>query len=143
LLDALPLTPSGKVDWRALPPPSRQVAPDGAPRSPLEETIARAWGEALGHPEVGVHAHFFDDLGGSSLTAVRASSRLRELLGRDMPITHLFEHPTVHALARRLSAEVEARDAAPQSGPSKHQERAEARRQVLQRRGGKGTRGNG
>ncbi|NPC81122.1 amino acid adenylation domain-containing protein, partial [Pyxidicoccus fallax] len=129
-LEALPLLASGKVDARALPPPTRTAAPDGAPRTPLEETIARAWAEALGHTSVGVHAHFFDDLGGSSLGAVRACSRLREALGRDVPITHFFEHPTVHALARRLSAE-----AKPEPDDVKHQERAEARRQVLQRRG--------
>ncbi|WP_164014463.1 non-ribosomal peptide synthetase [Pyxidicoccus trucidator] len=136
-LDALPLLASGKVDARALPPPARTAAPDGAPRTPLEETIARAWAEALGHPSVGVHAHFFDDLGGSSLAAVRACSRLRESLGRDVPITHFFEHPTVHALARRLSAEAQ-----PAAEDAKHQERAEARRQVLQRRG-RNTRGHG
>ncbi|QSQ28089.1 amino acid adenylation domain-containing protein [Pyxidicoccus parkwayensis] len=136
-LSALPLLPSGKVDSRALPPPARATAPDGAPRTPLEESIARAWAEALGHPSVGVHAHFFDDLGGSSLAAVRACARLRESLGKDIPITHFFEHPTVHALARRLSAE--AQPAAVEG--AKHQERAEARRQVLQRRG-RNTRGH-
>jgi amino acid adenylation domain-containing protein len=136
-LDTLPLMASGKVDARALPPPARTAAPDGAPRTPLEETVARAWAEALGHPSVGVHAHFFDDLGGSSLAAVRACSRLREALGRDVPITHFFEHPTVHALARRLSAESK-----PEAEDAKHQERAEARKQVLQRRG-RNTRGHG
>jgi hypothetical protein len=67
---------------------------------------------------------------------VRACSRLRESLGRDVPITHFFEHPTVHTLARRLSAE-----AKPETEGVKHQERAEARRQVLQRRG-RNTRGH-
>ncbi|MFP2934365.1 acyl carrier protein, partial [Pyxidicoccus sp. 3LG] len=103
----------------------------------LEESIARVWAEALGHPSVGVHSHFFDDLGGSSLSAVRACSRLRESLGRDIPITHFFEHPTVHALARRLSSEVK-----PEAEDAKHQERAEARKQALQRRG-RNTRGHG
>jgi amino acid adenylation domain-containing protein len=136
-LDALPLLASGKVDARALPPPARTAAPDGAPRTPLEETLARVWAETLGHTSVGVHAHFFDDLGGSSLAAVRACSRLRETLGRDVPITHFFEHPTVHALARRLTAEAQ-----PGTESAKHQERAEARRQALQRRG-RNTRGHG
>jgi amino acid adenylation domain-containing protein len=136
-LEALPLTSGGKVDRRALPPPSRTVSAEGAPRTPLEDTIAKAWAEALGLPAVDVHAHFFDDLGGSSLGAVRACSRLRESLGRDVPITHFFEHPTVHALARRLSAESE-----PAAGDVRHQERAEARRQLLQRRG-RNPRGHG
>ncbi|HZI11502.1 MAG TPA: amino acid adenylation domain-containing protein [Myxococcus sp.] len=136
-LEALPLSAAGKVDARALPPPARTAAPDGAPRTPLEETVARAWAEALGLPQVGVHAHFFDDLGGSSLGAVRACARLREALGRDVPITHFFEHPTVHALARRLTSEAQ-----PEAQDGKHQERAEARKQALQRRG-RNTRGHG
>ncbi|MFP2913205.1 acyl carrier protein, partial [Pyxidicoccus sp. 3LFB2] len=101
--------------------------------------IARAWAEALGLPAVDVHAHFFDDLGGSSLGAVRASSRLREALAQDIPITHFFEHPTVHALARRLSSEAKPEAEA----DVKHQDRAEARRQALQRRGGRNPRGHG
>ncbi|AGC45222.1 non-ribosomal peptide synthetase [Myxococcus stipitatus DSM 14675] len=133
-LEALPLLSSGKVDVRALPPPMRMAPAEGAPRTPLEEALSRAWAETLGFPAVGVHSHFFDDLGGSSLAAVRACARIRESLGRDVPITHFFEHPTVHALARRLSS-----DSEPGTQAVKHQERAEARRQVLQRRGGRNT----
>ncbi|QDF05535.1 non-ribosomal peptide synthetase [Myxococcus xanthus] len=130
-VEALPLLATGKVDVRALPRPSLAVSPAGKPRTPLEETVARAWAEALGLPAVDVHAHFFDDLGGSSLSAVRACSRLGAALGQEVPITHFFEHPTVHELARRL--QVEAR---PESASDvKHQSRAEARRQALQRRG--------
>ncbi|NTX16598.1 amino acid adenylation domain-containing protein [Myxococcus sp. CA056] len=133
-LEALPLLSSGKVDTRALPAPTRAAPSEGAPRTPLEQTLVQAWAETLGYPTVSVHAHFFDDLGGSSLSAVRACARLREVLGRDVPVTHFFEHPTVHALARRLSSESE-----PGTQTVKHQERAEARRQALQRRGGRNT----
>ncbi|MFY0579913.1 beta-ketoacyl synthase N-terminal-like domain-containing protein [Cystobacter fuscus] len=59
-------------------------------------------GRALGHDGVGLYEHFFDDLGGSSLTVVRARALLRDELKQDVPITHFFEHPTVHALARSL-----------------------------------------
>ncbi len=131
-VEALPLLASGKVDVRALPRPSLAVSPEGKPRSPLEDAAARAWAEALGLPAVDVHAHFFDDLGGSSLSVVRACSLLREALKQDVPITHFFEHPTVHELARRLQAE--ARPPEP-AADVKHQTRAEARRQALQRRG--------
>ncbi|WP_426752409.1 amino acid adenylation domain-containing protein [Myxococcus sp. Y35] len=130
-VEALPLLATGKVDVRALPRPSLTVSTEGKPRTSLEEVAARAWAEALGLPEVDVHAHFFDDLGGSSLSAVRACSRLREALGQDVPITHFFEHPTVHELARRLQAEARPEPAS----DVKHQSRAEARRHALQRRG--------
>ncbi|WP_410478078.1 phosphopantetheine-binding protein [Myxococcus sp. MxC21-1] len=130
-VEALPLLATGKVDVRALPRPSLVVSSAGKPRTPLEETVARAWAEALGLPAVDVHAHFFDDLGGSSLSAVRACSRLGEALGQDVPITHFFEHPTIHELARRLQVEARPEPAS----DVKHQSRAEARRQALQRRG--------
>ncbi|WP_338866517.1 amino acid adenylation domain-containing protein [Myxococcus stipitatus] len=133
-LDALPISSSGKVDARALPPPVRTASSEGGPRTPLEETLARVWAESLGFPSVGVHAHFFDELGGSSLSAVRVCARLRDVLGRDVPVTHFFEHPTIHALARRLSSESE-----PTPRTAKHHERAEARRQALLRRGGRNT----
>ncbi|HYO58195.1 non-ribosomal peptide synthetase/type I polyketide synthase, partial [Archangium sp.] len=104
LLDALPLTLNGKVDRRALPPPQppERDASFVAPRAPLEVAIARTWTQALGQEPVGLHDHFFNDLGGNSLTVVRARALLREELKQDVPITHFFEHPTVHALAKRL-----------------------------------------
>ena len=139
-LEALPLTSNGKVDVRALPlprPPER-AASFVAPRAPLELSIARTWEQALGREPVGLHDHFFDDLGGSSLTVVRACALLREQLKQDVPITHFFEHPTVHALAKRLG-----QLPAPEAGNTQHQDRAEARRQALQRRNPRGTRGNG
>ncbi|AKQ66000.1 Malonyl CoA-acyl carrier protein transacylase [Myxococcus hansupus] len=139
VLESLPMLVSGKVDTRALPKPALTVSPEGKPRTQMETQVAVAWAEALGLPAVDVHAHFFDDLGGSSLSVVRACSRLVEALGRDVPITHFFEHPTVHALARRLQAEARPDD----STDVKHQSRAEARRQALQRRGGRNPRGHG
>jgi amino acid adenylation domain-containing protein len=139
-LAALPLNSNGKVDVRALPrpqPPER-TASFVAPRAPLEISIARTWEQALGQEPVGVHDHFFDDLGGSSLTVVRVCALLREQLKQDVPITHFFEHPTVHALAKRLG-----QLPAPETGNTPHQDRADARRQALQRRNPRGTRGNG
>ncbi|MFP2933217.1 beta-ketoacyl synthase N-terminal-like domain-containing protein, partial [Pyxidicoccus sp. 3LG] len=109
-LDALPLTPGGKVDRHALPrPESARPASESSfaePRSELEQRVAGAWAQALQVERVGLHDHFFDDLGGSSLLVVKASTRLREVLGREVPVTHFFEHPTVHALAARLEREL-------------------------------------
>ncbi|WNG58278.1 amino acid adenylation domain-containing protein [Archangium gephyra] len=139
-LEALPLSSSGKVDGRALPPPEPPARSSSfvPPRSPLEVSIARCWAQALGREAVGLHDHFFDELGGSSLTVVRACALLREELRRDVPIVHLFEHPTVHGLARRLEQAVST-----ETRGTHHQDRAEARRQVLQRRNPRGNRGNG
>jgi amino acid adenylation domain-containing protein len=141
-LEALPLSSSGKVDGRALPPPEPPADARSAsfvpPRSPLEVSIARCWAQALGREAVGLHDHFFDDLGGSSLTVVRACALLRDELRRDVPVVYFFEHPTVHGLARRLDPAV-----SPETHSSNHQDRAEARRQALQRRNPRGSRGNG
>ncbi|HEX8441990.1 amino acid adenylation domain-containing protein [Archangium sp.] len=141
-LEALPLSSSGKVDGRALPPPEPTADARSAsfvpPRSPLEVSIARCWAQALGREAVGLHDHFFDDLGGSSLTVVRACALLRDELKRDVPVVYFFEHPTVLALAKRLDPAV-----SPETRSSNHQDRAEARRQALQRRNTRGGRGNG
>jgi amino acid adenylation domain-containing protein/FkbM family methyltransferase len=111
LLDALPLTPSGKLDRRALPRTApggteRQAGADGAhganryaaPRTPVEELVAAAWAEVLGVPRVGVSDNFFD-LGGHSLLATQVLSRLREALHVELPLRELFAAPTVAGLA--------------------------------------------
>ena len=104
-LDALPLTPHGKVDRKAL----ASLAPGSAarssqpPRTPLEAALAGLWAEVLGLEAVGVHDDVFA-LGGHSLLAVRVQTRLRERLGVDLPLPALFRAPTVAALAR-LAAE--------------------------------------
>jgi amino acid adenylation domain-containing protein/non-ribosomal peptide synthase protein (TIGR01720 family) len=101
-LDALPQTPSGKVDRQALPAPARQAAPSRAlPRTPTEELIAAEVAALLRHPTVGVEESFFD-LGGHSLLATQLVSRVRSALGVELPLRALFELPTVRGLARRV-----------------------------------------
>jgi amino acid adenylation domain-containing protein len=102
-LDALPLTPSGKVDRRALPEPTDEpVAEYVAPRTPLEETLAAIWQDLLGVERVGVHDDFFA-LGGHSLLATQAVIRIRSTIG-DVPLHSLFNAPTVAALAEAIVA---------------------------------------
>jgi len=103
VLPAMPLTPNGKVDRRALPDPRatipvRSVA---APESALEKTIASIWSEVLGVQGVGMTDNFFD-LGGHSLLVVQVQRRLAEACGREVSITDMFRLPTVRALAAHL-----------------------------------------
>jgi acyl carrier protein len=104
LLDALPQTPNGKVDRSALPEPRRDEASSDfvAPRGPVEETVARIWGEVLGVERIGAHESFFE-LGGHSLLASQVIARLREALGVDLPLRRVFEAPTVAACARAIA----------------------------------------
>ncbi len=105
LLDSLPLTPSGKVDRRALPDPDPAAAgPEAAavpPRTPVEELLAGIWRDLLGIERVGVRDSFFD-LGGHSLLAVRLMARIRRQCGRDLPLAVLFAGPTIEGLAALL-----------------------------------------
>ena len=103
-LPSLPLTPSGKVDRKALPRPEPRQEEQGyvAPRTAVEEQVAAIWGQVLGLERVGVNDNFFD-LGGHSLMATRVASRVREGFGVELPLSRLFDAPTVGGLAQALS----------------------------------------
>jgi amino acid adenylation domain-containing protein len=106
-LDSLPLTPSGKVDRRALPAPgesARETALPAPPRTPVEEILCEIWAEAL-DTRPGIHDNFFT-LGGHSLLAPRIVAGVRQAFGVDIPLRVVFDHPTV---ARLAAAILEAR----------------------------------
>ncbi|GAA4222229.1 hypothetical protein GCM10023075_12800 [Streptosporangium album] len=102
VLDALPLTPTGKVDIRALPAPGPARAGE-QPATPAEATVHDAWCEVLGVAQIGVTEPFFD-AGGHSLLLGRLQQRLADAFGTPVPMMTLFEHTTVRAQARALSA---------------------------------------
>ncbi len=105
LLDALPLTGTGKVDRRALPDPAPPPAAEEGfepPATDDERAIAAAWAEALGIERIGATDGFFA-LGGHSLRAVRIIARIDEMLGVRLPVSALFESPTVRGLAERVA----------------------------------------
>jgi amino acid adenylation domain-containing protein len=101
-VEALPLTPNGKVDRRALAAMSSDSELSCqefvAPGSPMEQLLAGVWSEVLGVPRIGIHDNFFD-LGGHSLLITQLASRLSIRHGIDMPMSLLFDAPTVAQLA--------------------------------------------
>jgi amino acid adenylation domain-containing protein len=122
VLPALPRTANGKVDRRALPAPAALTAAAGgeeaSARNPLEEILATLFAEVLGlgRAEVlGGDASFFD-AGGHSLLVTRLVARIRQTLGVDLPLTAVFQAPTVTGLARRVE-EALSRGGARRPGP--------------------------
>ncbi|HEV2861081.1 MAG TPA: amino acid adenylation domain-containing protein [Pyrinomonadaceae bacterium] len=111
-LDALPLTPGGKVDRRALPAPERSAAepaPDFvAPRTELERTLAGIWADALRLERVGLHDNFFE-LGGDSILIIQIVARAHQA-GINLSATQMFQSPTVAELAAAASPTASAPD---------------------------------
>ncbi|HVH13999.1 MAG TPA: amino acid adenylation domain-containing protein, partial [Longimicrobium sp.] len=119
VLDALPRTPNGKVDRRALPAPQREARPaiEAAPRTAMERRVASLWAEVLGADGVGMDENFFD-AGGDSLRLFRLHALLRERLGAEIEMVDLFRLPTVRDMAAHLDGEpADAADDAPLSVP--------------------------
>jgi amino acid adenylation domain-containing protein len=101
-LDTLPLTPTGKVNRRVLPPPEGERtelrAPFVAPRNSTEKLLAEIWAEVLGLKKVGIHDNFFE-LGGHSLLATQVISQVPRVFKIELPLLSLFESPTVAELS--------------------------------------------
>ncbi len=106
LLPALPLTVNGKLDRKALPPPSWEEQAGSAfvaPRTPTETIIAGIWCDVLGVERVGVDDNFFH-LGGHSLLAARVVTQVRERFSMELSVRALFEHSTLALFAEHVTA---------------------------------------
>jgi amino acid adenylation domain-containing protein/non-ribosomal peptide synthase protein (TIGR01720 family) len=118
-LKALPLTPQGKLDRRALPSPDSQ-RPEMesvfvAPRNRVEASLASVWSEALGVKQVGIEDDYFT-LGGDSIRAIQVAARLR-VEGFEIQVTDLFKHPTIAALAPHVKESGRAAEQYAVGGP--------------------------
>jgi acyl-coenzyme A synthetase/AMP-(fatty) acid ligase/acyl carrier protein len=101
-LNALPVTPAGKIDRGALPHPGKS-RPDlktllVTARTPIEEQLAEIWAGVLSLDRVGIHDNFFD-LGGHSLAATRVVSQVIKKFQLEIPLQSLFQSPTVAEMA--------------------------------------------
>jgi acyl carrier protein len=105
MLDALPVTPNGKVDRKALPALSGTrgslETSYVAPRTSMEQQLVDIWQDVLGLEQVGVKDNFFE-LGGHSLLATQVVSRVREALKIDLKLQDFFELPSIAGLAGAL-----------------------------------------
>ncbi|WP_201376287.1 non-ribosomal peptide synthase/polyketide synthase [Ktedonobacter robiniae] len=114
-LEALPLTPHGKVNRKALA--SLEVEAEAEPavrpltlQISIEEMLGEIWRQVLGREEIGPHDNFFES-GGHSLLATRLISRVRAIVRVEIPLRALFEAPTISGLARRVEQELRGGEA--------------------------------
>jgi acyl carrier protein len=143
-LDALPLSANGKVDRKALPEPrpprSARPPSDPAALPAVHRRVLEILGEVLEQDSLSLEDNFFD-LGGSSLSAINAHAKLCHAFGRDLPVTLLFQHATIHDLAEHIDREVAAGDGQPVAGVRRTRDYGVLRRTTLQRRAARrGTR---
>ncbi|MFL0800290.1 MAG: LLM class flavin-dependent oxidoreductase [Agarilytica sp.] len=108
VLDAMPLTPNGKVDRKQLPIPSEggqsSAAAYEAPKDELQTTIVNIWQDTLKLDKVGVNDNFFD-LGGHSLLIVRVHQLLKQQVDKPISLTDLYRFPTIGTLTEFLNSD--------------------------------------
>ncbi len=111
-LDSFPLTPNGKLDRKALPvPDSKAFARQRyeAPQGEIETALVAIWRELLGIEQISRHDNFFA-LGGHSLIAVRVMNRIMAVLGVELPLTELFNSPSLMVLAQAVQYRLAKQD---------------------------------
>jgi amino acid adenylation domain-containing protein len=120
ILDRFPLTPNGKIDFKALPAPDtdavrQKTGGSNPPDTAAEKALAGIWCEVLNLKSVGVDENFFE-LGGHSLLATRIVSRVRNTWMIEMPFVSIFEHPTVGGMASVLEQILASESGGPAGG---------------------------
>jgi len=136
-LDRLPLTPSGKIDRRALPVP-QGIPPRSEPvlfESDIERKIAAIWHEVIGGADTPGREDNFFDVGGDSLRANQVHRSLLAAFGVEFPVTALFEFPTIKTLAAFLARKPGAPSALAAAGGRAQKQRAALARKRLYRIG--------
>ncbi|MEL7504495.1 MAG: amino acid adenylation domain-containing protein [Cyanobacteria bacterium J06554_6] len=107
----LPLTPSGKVDRRALPAPNYERPALGtvfvAPRNAMEERLAEIWSRTLTISPIGIEDNFFD-IGGDSLRAIQLVHQIRDDFNVDLPMVSLFDAPTISQFVQTLTTAIKS-----------------------------------
>jgi amino acid adenylation domain-containing protein len=109
-LEAMPLTPNGKIDRKALPKIDFESKKSSQnyiePETQLEEMLAEMWEEVLQIERIGIKDDFLE-LGGTSLAAIRLTARINETFEMDIPLKWIFEKRNIEALAEVIEAEME------------------------------------
>jgi amino acid adenylation domain-containing protein len=115
-LDALPMTPNGKLDYSALPAPVelRNTAEDSleTPLLTVHHQLKQIWEDLLHVQPIGIHENFFD-LGGHSLVAARLVDRIEQVFGKKLPLATFFSSATIERLAEVLMGEENTRSRTP------------------------------
>lgn len=109
-LKTFPLTPNNKIDKKAFPKPVQKISVSGQtdlePGDEYEKIVSEIWSAILGIEQIGIHDDFFE-LGGHSLLAVRVMTAIEKETGKRLPLATLFDHSTIHSLARKIHSDEE------------------------------------
>ncbi|MHC0061927.1 amino acid adenylation domain-containing protein [Nostoc sp. UIC 10890] len=115
MLESMPLTPSGKVDRRALPTPDLHSSNSDkyvAPRNQVELELTQIWSRILKVDKVGVKDNFFD-LGGHSLLTPYLMAQIKKQFGKDIAIASLYQNPTIEQLATIVPFDSDSKSGSP------------------------------
>nr|AAF17281.1 NosD [Nostoc sp. GSV224] len=115
MLEEMPLTPSGKVDRRALPAPDLHSSNSDkyvAPRNQVELELTQIWSRILKVDKVGVKDNFFD-LGGHSLLTPYLMAQIKKQFGKDIAIASLYQNPTIEQLATIVPFDSDSKSGSP------------------------------
>ncbi|MGH2510066.1 MAG: phosphopantetheine-binding protein [Ktedonobacteraceae bacterium] len=106
LLEDLPMTSSGKINYQALPAPNEdRLEPYFAPQTTLEKSLAEIWVQTLKLKQVGLSDNFFQ-VGGHSLVVTQVVAHIRRILQIELPLRVLFEKPTIAELAEYIETSI-------------------------------------